>query len=165
LKSLSSGLGCIGRKSDYLFPFERAISMSEQELHVIIRPDRLQVEWTDTTERYSEQSRQLQQELYRRYHAEPDAWLLWLGFADARVHLPPSLAFWRDVAGTFTTRLAHLPDVEELRERIGDPNALFPRAAAASPVVSARRAACRAPEKRRPGAGDCSKHLVADEVA
>ena len=90
--------------------------MSAQELHVIIRPDRLQVEWTDTTERYSEQSRQLQQELYRRYHAEPDAWLLWLGFADGRVHLPPSLAFWRDIAGTFTTRLAHLPDVEELRD-------------------------------------------------
>jgi hypothetical protein len=54
--------------------------MSKQELSVIIRPDTLLVEWEDPTERYTDSSLQFQQELYRRYHAEPDAWLLFLGF-------------------------------------------------------------------------------------
>jgi hypothetical protein len=60
--------------------------MSQQELSVIIRPDGLLLEWADTTEHYPEPALHFQQELYRRYHAEPDAWLLFLSFADP--HLP-----------------------------------------------------------------------------
>jgi non-specific serine/threonine protein kinase len=91
--------------------------MSDQELRVIIRPDGLLLEWADTAERYNERSLQFQQDLYRRYHAEPDAWLLFLGFADPNLHLSSSLGFWRDIASGFAERLAHLPDLDEVREK------------------------------------------------
>ena len=90
--------------------------MSQQDLCAIIRPDGLLLEWADTTIRYPEASRQFQQELYRRYHAEPDSWLLTLAFSDPALRLSPSLAFWRDLAASFAARLALLPDLEELRE-------------------------------------------------
>src|SRR5882724_2258301 len=62
--------------------------MSQQELSVIIRPDGLLLEWTDTTEHYPEPALHFEQELFRRYHAEADAWLLACSFADKLVHLP-----------------------------------------------------------------------------
>ena len=58
-----------------------------------------------------------QQELYRRYHAEPEAWLLFLSFADPHLPLAPALAFWRDVACSFADKLVHLPDLEALRDQ------------------------------------------------
>jgi superfamily II DNA or RNA helicase len=95
---------------------KRYMPMSLQELSVMIRPDGLLLEWTDTDELYDEPSQHLQQELYRRYHAEPDTWLLWLSFADPDVHLAPTLAFWRDMAVRFAEKLAHLPDLEDVRD-------------------------------------------------
>jgi non-specific serine/threonine protein kinase len=90
--------------------------MNLQELSVIIRPDGLLLEWTDTDEAYSESSLHFQQELYRRYHAAPDTWLLFLSFSDPGLSLSPSLTFWRDIAVYFAERLAHLPDLEEVCE-------------------------------------------------
>jgi len=95
---------------------KRFTPMSLQELRVIIRPDGLLLEWTDTDAWYDEPSRHLQQELFRRYHAEPDTWLLWLSFADPNVQLAPTLAFWRNIAVRFAEKLAHLPDLEEVRD-------------------------------------------------
>ncbi len=91
--------------------------MSDQELGVIIRSDGLLLEWADTTERYHESSLQFQQDLYRRYHAEPETWLLFLSLADPSLHLSPSLGFWRDIASGFAEKLAHLPDLEDAREK------------------------------------------------
>jgi SNF2-related domain/SNF2 Helicase protein len=91
--------------------------MSHQELGAMIRPDGLLLEWTDTTDAYPEPSRHFQQELYRRYHAEPDAWLLCLSFSDPQLPLAPTLAFWRDLACSFADKLVHLPDLETLRDQ------------------------------------------------
>src|SRR5919201_2028853 len=91
--------------------------MSHQEVSAMIRPDRLLLEWTDTTDDYPEASLHFQQELYRRYHAEPDAWLLFLSFSDPHMPLAPSLAVWRDLACSFADKLVHLPDLETLRDR------------------------------------------------
>jgi hypothetical protein len=97
---------------------EGDVPMRPQELRVIIRPDgRLVVEWTATDDAYNEQSLHFQQELYRRYHAKPNAWLLLLSFADPDIDLPPALAFWRDIAVCFAERLAHLPDLEAVRDK------------------------------------------------
>lgn len=90
--------------------------MSQQELCAIIRPDGLLLEWADTTIQYPEDARHFQQDLYRRYHAEPESWLLVLAFSDPALRLSPSLAFWRDLAAFFAEQLAHLPDLEERRE-------------------------------------------------
>ena len=91
--------------------------MSQQELCVMIRPDHLMLEWTDATRRYPEASRLFQQELYRRYHEDPETWLLALAFADPALRLSPSLAFWRDLAAAFAQRLAQTPELETLREQ------------------------------------------------
>jgi superfamily II DNA or RNA helicase len=91
--------------------------MSQQALQVVIRPDGLLLEWTDTTDDYPEPSRHFQQGLSRRYHAEPDAWLLCLSFSDPHLPLAPSLAFWRDLACSFADKLVHLPDLEALRDQ------------------------------------------------
>lgn len=91
--------------------------MPAQEVHVVLRPDGLQLEWTETDAVYSESAQHFQHELVRRYHAEPETWLLWLSFADPDLPLPPTLAFWRDFTVSFAEQLAHLPDVEALRER------------------------------------------------
>lgn len=88
-----------------------------QELSVIARPDGLLLEWHDTSETYNDASQQFQQALYRRYHAEPDTWLLVLGLADPSLQLAPSLAFWRQVAETFVHRLTQLADLERLRDK------------------------------------------------
>ncbi len=82
----------------------------------MIRPDGLLLEWADTTIQYPEASLHFQQDLYRRYHDEPEAWLLVLAFSDPALRLSPSLAFWRDLAAYFAEQLAHLPDLEDLRE-------------------------------------------------
>ncbi len=91
--------------------------MSHQALSAMIRPDGLLLEWTDTTDDYPEPSRHFQQELARRYHAEPDAWLLFLSFSDPQLPLAPALAFWRDLACSFADKLVHLPDLEALRDQ------------------------------------------------
>jgi superfamily II DNA or RNA helicase len=92
--------------------------MSFQELSVIIRSDgRLALEWAETDEAYPEQSLHVQQALYRRYHEEPDAWLLWLSFSDPATELPSVLTFWRDLAVCFAERLAHVPDLEVVRDK------------------------------------------------
>ena len=84
---------------------------------MIIRPDGLLLEWTETDASYNEPSQHFQQELYRRYHTEPDTWLLWLSFSDPALRLAPSLAFWRDLAVRFAEKLAHLPDLEDVRDK------------------------------------------------
>jgi hypothetical protein len=91
--------------------------MSYQELSGIIRPDGLLLEWTDTDASYPESSQHFQQELYRRYHADPDAWLLFLSFSEPHLPLAPTLAFWRDLACSFADKLLHLPDLEVKREQ------------------------------------------------
>ena len=91
--------------------------MGHQILDIIIRPGGLLPEWSDSDDRYPESAEQFQQDLFRRYHAEPDTWLLVLGLADPSLSLPPALAFWRDFTGSFTEQLAHLTELEELRAR------------------------------------------------
>ncbi len=94
--------------------------MSQQDLCAIIRPDGLLLEWADTAthiskSQYPEASRLFQQDLYRRYHAEPETWLLALAFSDPALRLSPSLTFWRDFAASFAEQLAHVPDLEDRR--------------------------------------------------
>src|SRR5215471_2388938 len=91
--------------------------MRHEELSGIIRPDGLLLEWTDTDASYPEASQHFQQELYRRYHADPDAWLLFLSFSEHHLPLAPTLAFWRDLACSFADKLLHLPDLEGKREQ------------------------------------------------
>ncbi len=90
--------------------------MHPQELSVVIRPDGLLLEWTDTDDTYNEPSQHFQQELYRCYHAAPETWLLFLSFSNPDLRLAPALAFWRDVTVRFAETLVHLPDLEALRD-------------------------------------------------
>ncbi|MEE8551907.1 MAG: DEAD/DEAH box helicase [Desulfobacterales bacterium] len=90
-----------------------------QELNVVVMPNgSLQLEWTDTEEVINKSSRLLQQEIYKRFSANNDSWLLFLGFCDHQVSLSPSLDYWRNFTGAFATKLSQTPDLEILRHKI-----------------------------------------------
>ncbi len=91
--------------------------MAYQSLDIVIRPDGLLLEWSDSSDRYPEASAQFQQDLFRHYHADSGTWLLLLGLADPALPLPPTLSFWRDFAGSFAEQLTHLAELEKLREK------------------------------------------------
>jgi len=89
-----------------------------QELNIVIMPNgSIQPEWTDTKEPVNESGRLLQKEIYRRFCDGADLWLLFLGFCDHQVILPPSLDFWRNFAGLFIKKLIRTPDLEILRHK------------------------------------------------
>ncbi len=90
--------------------------MAHQALDVIILPNgSLLLEFVDTTESFDESSSQAQRDIIRSYNAEPETWLLLLGFRDRNIRFSPSLDYWRDFAGRFVVRLSRISDLEELR--------------------------------------------------
>jgi hypothetical protein len=58
----------------------------------------------------------------RAFEAGAGHGLLHLGLAEVETALPPSLAFFRDLARLFVTRLCRVPDLEEQRERVVVPS-------------------------------------------
>jgi len=90
-----------------------------QELNVVVMPNgSLPLEWTDSEEVINKSSRLLQQEIYKRFSANDDLWLLFLGFCDHQVSLSPSLDYWRNFTGAFATKLSQTPDLEILRHKV-----------------------------------------------
>ena len=93
--------------------------MMNQELIVVVMPNGLlQLEWTNTQDAVSKDSRLLQEEIYKRFTADADSWLLFLGFCDHQVLLSPSLDYWRSFTEVFTKRLSQTPDLEILRHKV-----------------------------------------------
>ena len=93
--------------------------MMNKELDVVVMPNgSLQLEWTDTQDAVSKSSRLLQKEIYKRFSADIDSWLLFLGFCDQQVSLSPSLNYWRDFTGAFAQKLCRTPDLEALRHKV-----------------------------------------------
>ncbi|MGP8320857.1 MAG: DEAD/DEAH box helicase [Methanosarcinaceae archaeon] len=90
-----------------------------QELIVVVMPNgSLQLEWTNTQDVFSKDSRLLQEEIYKRFAADADSWLLFLGFCDHQVSLSPSVDYWRSFTGVFTKKLSQTPDLEILRHKV-----------------------------------------------
>ncbi|MBW2568988.1 MAG: DEAD/DEAH box helicase [Deltaproteobacteria bacterium] len=90
-----------------------------QELIVVVMPNgSLQLEWTNTQDAVSKNSRLLQKEIYKRFTTDADSWLLFLGFCDHQVLLSTSLDYWRSFAGAFAKRLSKTPDLEILRHKV-----------------------------------------------
>ena len=93
--------------------------MMHRALEVAVLPNgALLPEFVDSGERFGEAARQAQEEIFRHFDAEPESWLLLLGFRDGEVRLPPSLEFWRGFAGRFVAGLSRVEDLEEVRERV-----------------------------------------------
>lgn len=93
--------------------------MTHEQLDAVVMPDgTIQLEWIATDARPSRQSELLQQEIYAWYTADPQSWLLSIGFCNKKVELSPSLSFWRNFAGLFVRRLSLTPDIEEHRGAI-----------------------------------------------
>jgi len=93
--------------------------MMNQELIVVVMPNgSLQLEWTNTQDVVSKDSRLLQEEIYKRFNADADSWLLYLGFCDHQVSLSPSVDYWRSFTGVFTKKLSQTPDLEILRHKV-----------------------------------------------
>ncbi len=93
--------------------------MMDQELNVVVMPNgSLQLEWMDAENNINKSNRLLQEEIYKRFSADGDSWLLLLGFCDHQVSLSPSLDYWRSFTGVFAKRLSHTPDLEILRHKV-----------------------------------------------
>ena len=89
-----------------------------QELNIVVMPNGLlQPEWTDAQEAVNKSAQLLQEEIFSRYQADENSWLLFAGFCDKTVILSPSLNFWRNFAGVFTKKLSRIPDIETLRHK------------------------------------------------
>jgi len=89
-----------------------------QELNIVVMPNGLlQPEWTDTQEAVNKSTQLLQEEIFSRYQADENSWLLFAGFCDKTVLLSPSLNFWRNFAHVFTKKLSRIPDIETLRHK------------------------------------------------
>ncbi len=87
-----------------------------QELNIVVMPNGLlQPEWTDTQEAVNKSTQLLQEEIFSRYQADENSWLLFAGFCDKTVILSPSLNFWRNFARVFSKKLSRIPDIETLR--------------------------------------------------
>ena len=90
-----------------------------RELNLVILPNgTLHLEWMDTRDAITKSSRLLQKEIYERFSDKSDLWLLFLGFSDPQVPLPPSLDYWRHFSGSFAKKLYQTPDLEALRHRV-----------------------------------------------
>ena len=90
-----------------------------EELDVVVMPNgSLQLEWTDAQDAVSKSTELMQKEIYKRFTADIDSWLLFLGFCDQQVPLSPSLYYWRDFSGVFAQNLCRTPDLEALRHKV-----------------------------------------------
>ncbi|MEA3415303.1 MAG: DEAD/DEAH box helicase [Thermodesulfobacteriota bacterium] len=93
--------------------------MMNQELIVVVMPNGLlQLEWANTQDPVSKDSRLLQEGIYKRFTGDADSWLLFLGFCDHQVSLSLSLDYWRSFTGAFTKKLIQTPDLEILRHKV-----------------------------------------------
>ena len=93
-----------------------AQATANKSLIAVLLPQGMpQLEWAAAEMRIGKSRRLLQEELYARFTAGGEGWLLGLGFTDADVPLSSSLAFWREVAGRFTRDLICTPELETLR--------------------------------------------------
>lgn len=96
--------------------------MPNTELEAIVLPDgTIQLEWLESSANPSNASDTLQQTIFEKYSAEPENWLLSVGFCRKQTPLSPSLAFFRDFARRFTQALRLSPDLEQLRGTIAIP--------------------------------------------
>ncbi len=93
--------------------------MARTELEAVVMPDGIiQLEWLGSSEKQSNATYLLQNTIFEHYLADPDNWLLSLGFCRKGVHLSPSLGFWRTFVSLFTQKLRLTPEIEQQRDRV-----------------------------------------------
>ncbi|MEK6201892.1 MAG: DEAD/DEAH box helicase, partial [Desulfobulbaceae bacterium] len=93
--------------------------MAHTELEAVLLPDgTIQLEWIGAAEKQSNATRLLQDTIFEHYSADPDNWLLSLGFCQKSPRLSPSLGFWRTFVSLFTQKLRLTPEIEQQRDHV-----------------------------------------------
>ena len=93
--------------------------MAHAELEAVVMPDgMIQLEWIESSIKLSNATDVLQQTIFDQYVANPDNWLLYLGFCQKTPPLSSSLAYWRTFSCLFTQKLRLTPDIEQQRGRV-----------------------------------------------
>ncbi|OIP49436.1 MAG: ATP-dependent helicase [Desulfobacterales bacterium CG2_30_60_27] len=96
--------------------------MTHTELEAVVMPDgTIQLEWSESPDKASNATDVLRNAIFAQYSADPDNWLLYLGFCRKHPQLSPSLEFWRSFAGLFTQKLRLTPEIEQQRGRVAIP--------------------------------------------
>lgn len=86
-----------------------------RQLHIVLQPDVLLLEWRTAKEPLPEKAATLQEKLFKSFQTGGSAWLLQLGLSPDSI---PSLNFWRSFAAHFCRRLALTPNLENLRHKV-----------------------------------------------
>ncbi|MFH0730849.1 MAG: DEAD/DEAH box helicase [Pseudomonadota bacterium] len=90
----------------------------KRELHLVVMPDgSVQPEWAEATSYLTQSTELMQTQILERFLDGPDSWLLFLGFCDQKIPLPPALSFFRQLAALFTRKIIQTPDLEIIREK------------------------------------------------
>lgn len=93
--------------------------MPHAALDAVVMPDgTIQLEWIESPQKPDNATDALQTSLFEQYSAEPDNWLLSLGFCRKLPRLSPSLSFWRTFVSLFTQKLRLTPDIEQRRDKV-----------------------------------------------
>ena len=89
-----------------------------QELQAVIMPvGSIRLEWAAAEGKIDKSRDLLQQEIFRRYSADPDDAFLYLGFCAGSVSLSSSLDYFRGFCGLFARKLSQTPDLETIRHK------------------------------------------------
>jgi non-specific serine/threonine protein kinase len=92
---------------------------ASRELIVIIQAKGFfELDWQQRAEPLEQSQRVLQAEVYKRFLENGPEALIYLGFADRTVPLSESLAYLRQIAGSFVKKLSQNPELEVLREKV-----------------------------------------------
>ena len=93
--------------------------MAHSELAAVVMPDgTIQLEWVGPSAKLNNATGLLQHTIFEHYSADPDNWLLFLGFCQKSTPLSPSLGFWRSFVALFARKLRLTPEIEKQRDRV-----------------------------------------------
>lgn len=93
-------------------------NMENHELVAQIQQDGFELDWQETAEKPDTSNLSVQEEIYRRFLADPYKALLFLGFSDHATSMPDSVRFLGLIATAFVKTLSRSPDIEVLRESV-----------------------------------------------
>lgn len=93
-----------------------------QELHALLTArGSFQLEWQEREDTIDKSRTIFEQECYARFQNDVYKGLLFLGLSTHTLELSESLTFLRTIARRFTEKLVHVPELEQVREKISIP--------------------------------------------
>jgi hypothetical protein len=89
------------------------------KLTVSVTQDRtLLPEWIESKGKISEQSAEIQKEIFKTYTRDAGSWLFYLGFIKQNTELSSSINYYIQFSALFIQNLSRMPNLETLRHTV-----------------------------------------------